>query len=175
MSDDDTILIREATPDDRAAIRAMTLAAYEQYEHLMSPAHWQEYHELLLAKLASDDAPFIVAELNGAIVGSVRLVPPIPADAPDQQPGDEWPEVSILAVSPAARGRGIASALLEECIRRARASGATTLGIHTEEVMSVALNLYQRRGFVRAPETDFYPDPDTHVMGFRLDLDEGEA
>jgi hypothetical protein len=29
-------------------------------------------------------------------------------------------------------------------------------------------------GFVRAPELDFRPTPDTTVLGFRLDLDEPE-
>jgi len=35
-----------------------------------------------------------------------------------------YPEVRLLAVAPAARGKGIGEALMRECIRRARRSGA---------------------------------------------------
>ena len=176
MNANDTLTIRDATPEDRDAIRdddaggLRTVRAGDDAEPLA-----RILHAHLLETLAADDAPFIVAELDGAIVGSVRLVPPKPVDAPDYRPGGEWPEVSILAVAPEARGKGIAAALLDECIRQARESGATTLGLHTEEAMAVALDMYLRRGFVRAPETDFYPDEEWHVMGFRLDLNEFEV
>jgi ribosomal protein S18 acetylase RimI-like enzyme len=176
MSATDEVTIRDAGLEDRAAIREVTLAAYEQYATLMTPLHWRNYHQHLLQTLDDvDPTDYIVAELGGEVVGCVRLVPPTPPDTRKRQPGDEWPEVSKLAVVPHARGKGVASALLDECIRRARASGATTLGLHTEETMAVALEMYRRRGFVRAPETDFYPDRDSHVMGFRRDLDDVEV
>jgi hypothetical protein len=35
------------------------------------------------------------------------------------------------------------------------------------------LRMYERMGFVRAPELDFHPAPDTTVKGYRLDV--GEA
>ena len=50
-----------------------------------------------------------------------------------------------------ARGRGIGTLLMEECILRARRSGATALGLHTGDSMVVALPMYERRGFVRLP------------------------
>jgi ribosomal protein S18 acetylase RimI-like enzyme len=175
MGEGNNLIIRDAQPADRVAIRAVTLASYAQYKQVMTPEYWKIYYEHLLETLDAEDARFIVAELDGAIVGSVRLVPPRAGDAANRQPGDNWPEVSILAVAPSTRGKGIARALLDECIRRAQRSGAPALGLHTEEAMSVALEMYRRRGFVRAPETDFYPRTDWHVMGFRLDLDDVEA
>lgn len=82
-----------------------------------------------------------------------------------------------MAVAPSARGQGIGTALLQECVRRARRSGATTLGLHTHDAMQAAVRLYERAGFVRAPELDFQPPAGVLVKGYRLRLgdDRGEA
>ncbi len=37
-------------------------------------------------------------------------------------------------------------------------------------MMQAAVRLYERMGFVRAPEIDFQPAPGIVVKGFRLDL-----
>ena len=62
------------------------------------------------------------------------------------------------------------STLMRECMRRSVASGATVLTLHTTEMMRAARRLYERLGFVRAPELDFHPAPGVTIMGFRLDL-----
>ena len=79
----------------------------------------------------------------------------------------------LLAVAPAARGRGVGAALMRECIRRARANGATVLSLHTTDLMRVAKAMYERMGFVRATELDFRPAPGIVIQGFRLDLEPG--
>ncbi len=38
-------------------------------------------------------------------------------------------------------------------------------------MMQVAKQMYERMGFVRAPELDFHPDPNVIVKAYRLDLD----
>ncbi len=80
------------------------------------------------------------------------------------------PEARLLAVGPAGRGRGVGRRLLEECIRRSRATGAPTLALHTTDMMRVAMALYERMGFARAPELDFAPVPEVLVKGYRLAL-----
>jgi GNAT superfamily N-acetyltransferase len=79
--------------------------------------------------------------------------------------------VRLLAVAPEARGQGIGTALMKECIRRARRLGAGCLNLHTTVVMQVAMRMYERMGFVRAPDLDFHPDPSITVKAYRLDLD----
>ena len=81
------------------------------------------------------------------------------------------PEVRLLAVAPSSRGQGIGAALMEECVRRARASGASVLALHTTDMMQSALRLYERMGFVRSPELDLHPAPDLTVKGYRLNLE----
>ena len=81
-----------------------------------------------------------------------------------------WPELRLLAVAPEARGQGIGEALVNECVRRARRMGATELGLHTSRSMEVAMRMYRRLGFVRAPEHDFQPEGAELVEGYRLPL-----
>jgi ribosomal protein S18 acetylase RimI-like enzyme len=82
----------------------------------------------------------------------------------------EWPEVRLLAVAPAASGKGVARRLMEECIQRARAAGAPALTLHTADLMAVAMRLYERMGFTRAPELDIRPAPGILAKGYRLPL-----
>jgi hypothetical protein len=37
-------------------------------------------------------------------------------------------------------------------------------------MMQVAMQMYERMGFVRTPETDFHPAPGVIIKGYRLDL-----
>ena len=166
--------IRDAREGDREAIRDVTLAAFQQYAEVMA-AHWERYRQGILNALADvTPAEPIVAEQDGAVVGAVLLYP---HGAVFSRPDGsrvtlEYPEARLLAVSPPARGRGIGEALLRECIRRARRSGAAALTLHTSAFMKAGKRMYERMGFVRAPELDFHPSKDLTVMGYRLKLDD---
>ena len=152
----------------------MTLAAYQQYAATM-PAHWEAYRQNILATLAAvDPAMQVVAEHEGGIVGTVILYPAgtvlaIPGSASMTR---TLPEVRLLGVAPEARGRGVGEALMHECARRARQSGAPALTLHTTDMMRAAMRLYEQLGFQRAPELDFYAAPDMIIKGFRLELHE---
>jgi len=37
-------------------------------------------------------------------------------------------------------------------------------------MMRVAMRMYERMGFVRAPDLDFHPDPSVAVKAYRLEL-----
>jgi ribosomal protein S18 acetylase RimI-like enzyme len=76
-----------------------------------------------------------------------------------------------LAVAPAVRGHGVGAALMGECSRRARQSGATALTLHTADIMQAAMRLYERLGFQRAAELDFEPVPGATIKGYRLSLE----
>jgi GNAT superfamily N-acetyltransferase len=165
--------VRDARPSDRAGILALTLAAYEQYASALSPPLWSMYRQSIQATLGDvGPAVQIVAEDRGVLVGTVLL---FPAGALRATPGSasitlEAPEVRLLAVAPAARGKGVGRRLMEECIRRARAAGASALTLHTADIMAAAVRLYERMGFARAPELDFSPAPRITVKGYRLPL-----
>ena len=163
---------RTATPADRDAILAVTLAAYAQYAAAL-PAHWEGYRQNIVATLAAAAPGTQIVALDGdRVVGAVLL---LPAGAAFEGPGVRaatlaLPEVRLLAVAPSARGRGVGAALMRACIERARAASAAALTLHTTDFMEAAMRLYGRLGFVRAADLDFHPAPGIVVKGFRLDL-----
>ena len=111
-----------------------------------------------------------MAEKEGVILGSVLLYPPGTAFSTPHEGPLTCPEVRLLAVAPDAQGQGIGTALMKECIRRARRLEAFCLNLHTTDMMQVAMRMYERMGFVRAPELDFHPDPSITVKAYRLKL-----
>lgn len=166
--------IRNAQDGDRDAIREVTLSAFQEYAAQM-PAHWEGYRQGMLATLANvAPAEQMVAEREGVMVGAVLLYPAGAVFSPPNRPPItlDWPEMRLLAVAPAARGLGIGAALVRECIRRARRSGSAFLTLHTSDVMRVAMRMYERMGFVRAPALDFHPAQDLTVKGYRLRVDD---
>jgi len=170
----DDVTIRDGRLDDRPAVEAVTLAAYEQYAAVLPPPLWAAYRQNIVATLAAAaPATLIVAEAAGAVMGSVLLQP---AGSVMTEPGSgretrlAEPELRLLAVGPAGRGRGVGRRLMDECIRRSRAAGAPALTLHTTDMMRVAMGLYERMGFTRAVELDFTPAPGAVVKGYRLAL-----
>ena len=177
MEQQGTFHVRAARDSDRAAMVDITLAAYEEYSAIVPSPHWEEYQQDIRDTITQDDrAERLVAELDGVVVGSVILYP---AGTVFYLPNEEavtlpCPEIRLLAVAPAARRRGVGAALVEACIERARQAGVEAITLHTIEFMQVAMRMYERMGFVRAPELDFRPtedeDVDVVIKGYRFDL-----
>ena len=159
-----TLIIRDATLDDRPAVIALTLSAYAQYADAISASWWEGYRENVVGTLAEEvPANCIVAADGDDLLGSVLYYP-----GASRQSG--YPAIRLLAVTPEARGRGIATALMAEVLRRAHMEGGGALELHTMEMMDVARRIYERMGFVRIPEMDFTPVAGVLVLGYRLDL-----
>jgi ribosomal protein S18 acetylase RimI-like enzyme len=90
-----------------------------------------------------------------------------PYDGGNVQP---LPELRLLAIAPNARRRGIGRALVDECIRRSKMSGAAALGLHTSKSLGAAIAMYEAMGFRRVPERDFQPEGAELVQGYQLAL-----
>jgi GNAT superfamily N-acetyltransferase len=165
--------VRTARPDERDVIARLTRDAYAEYARVMEPSAWAALDAAVESSLADDtDVTRIVAERDGTIVGSAALYAPDAAAYGNLASAAPWPEVRLVAVSPSARGRGVARALVEECARRARQNGAIALGLHTSRSMRAAKRLYEQLGFVRDPEHDFHPPGAELVEGYLLRLDD---
>lgn len=164
------IMIRDAEEADRDAIAEVLLDAYSQYSAVLPDAQWADYRNSILDSVHGD-APYarIIAEVDKRIVGSVLLF--LSSDAAYGRPelSIHSPIIRLLAVSPSARGHRIAALLIREAANRSLALGASTLNLHTSDMMTSAIKLYDRLGFKRAYETDIR-NGDTLVKGYRLDL-----
>lgn len=110
----------------------------------------------------------LVARLAGVPVGTVTWCPP--GCGLRELANDDQAEIRTLAVDPHYQGRGIGGALLSSCIERAWAAGLQAIVLSSSEWMTVAHHMYEHRGFVRTPESDWWPRPDVRLISYRLDL-----
>jgi DNA-binding MarR family transcriptional regulator/N-acetylglutamate synthase-like GNAT family acetyltransferase len=84
-----------------------------------------------------------VAELDGEPVGFVACM----------RQDARTARLRLLLVEPSARGMGIGSRLVDECLRFARTVGYSRITLMTYDVLADARRLYQRAGFELESET----------------------
>ena len=158
---------RRARPDDLAAVGEVTVAAYEEYSE-----HDVDDYALFLRDAARRDreAELWVATPDDSeeILGTVTICPEGSVWREVAEPGEG--EFRVLAVSPAARGHGIGTALLRLVIDRFRGEGASRIVMSTQPGMLAAQHIYEAAGFVRAPVRDWSPVPGVDLISYGLEL-----
>ncbi len=163
-----SIKTRDARTDELDAVGKLLEDAYREYSSLVPAEAWESYRQDIVdvrSRLA--ESQLVVAELNGELAGAVTLYLHGSNSLP--WPSD-WAGIRLLGVRPGIRGKGVGSALMNECVRRCRTAGLRVIGLHTTVAMDVARRLYEKMGFVRTPEYDFHPDDGVVVMAYRLDI-----
>ena len=95
----------------------------------------------IVAKFISDFDPrrecCWIAEEDGENVGSVFLV----------KENETAAQLRLLLVEPSARGSGIGTRLVRECLRFSRQAGYSRVLLWTNSILLAARRLYQREGF----------------------------
>jgi ribosomal protein S18 acetylase RimI-like enzyme len=166
------LVVRVAREDEYAAVGALTVAGYEADDYLTRPdgSYDRSYADWLAdaAGRGGHDV-LLVATVGDELVGTVTWCPYGSASAQIAKAPHQG-EFRTLAVAPAGRGRGVARALVGECLRRARDAGLTEVLLCSLDVMLPAHHLYKSLGFVRRPELDWSPDPGVHLWTFSLNL-----
>ncbi|ASS97107.1 GNAT family N-acetyltransferase [Peribacillus simplex] len=167
------VKIRKALLYEVEMIREQRVKAYEEHAQSIPEGHW----DALKKAISSDadeqrDVELLVAELDGEVVGSVALFPAKSDAYKGLVDMLDYPEIRMLAVTPQARHKGVAEALIQECIRRTKVNGSQYIGLHTADFMKTAMRLYERMGFVRLPQFDFQPaDDGIIVKAYRLSIE----
>jgi DNA-binding MarR family transcriptional regulator/GNAT superfamily N-acetyltransferase len=146
-------LLRPPRPGDMGWVVQAQAAGYvRQYG-------WDDTYEALVARIVADyidhrdperEAAWI-AEVDGAAAGSIFCV----------RKSDTVAQLRLLYVAPSARGLGVGSRLVEECLRFARGAGYQEMMLWTNSVLAEARRIYQRAGFEltdEAPHRSFGQD-----------------
>jgi GNAT superfamily N-acetyltransferase len=162
------VRVQPIVPGQYQALADLTVAAYRSLPG-RSPS---EGYEALLRDVATRDreAEVLVAlDGDGTVLGGVTYV----ADRANpyaEFAGQGQAGFRMLAVSPAAQGRGVGAALVEACIERARGDGKRQLTLLTTGAMQAAHHLYERFGFRRAPEFDMIVEDGLQLISYVLPL-----
>ena len=157
------LIIRPATEADLEAVGAVTVEAYTADGFV--GAHDDYASTLTDAASRFRDAELIVAQdESGTVLGSVTVVRPGTPYAEISRPGEL--EFRMLAVTAAARGRGVGETLVRAVIDKAREAGATHVVLSSSEKMVAAHRLYERLGFTRLPDRDWSPLPGVDLRAY---------
>ena len=105
---------------------------------------------------------------DGTVLGSVTNVPD--GGRYGEIAREREAEFRMLAVDPAAQGRGVGTALVEACVADARRRGRERLVLSSGTWMTAAHRIYTRLGFVRDPSRDWTPVPGVDLTAYVLDL-----
>jgi DNA-binding MarR family transcriptional regulator/N-acetylglutamate synthase-like GNAT family acetyltransferase len=139
-----TVVLRPPGPGDFGWVIARHGALYAA-EH-----GWDAGFEALVARIVADyvdahdparEAAWI-AEVDGEPVGCIFCV------AKD----DTTAQLRILLVEPSARGLGIGSRLVDECLRFASRAGYRSITLWTNDVLVSARRIYEAAGFTLVEE-----------------------
>ena len=132
-------LLRNPQPGDMGWIIHRQAVLYAQ------EYGWNNEYEALVAEIL---AKFVrefdparercwIAEKDGKVIGSVFIV----------RQDDTTAKLRLLYVDPCARGLGIGSRLVDECLRFSRQVGYTNMVLWTNSILTGARRIYDRAGF----------------------------
>ncbi len=159
-------MIRPARTEELAAVGALTVGVYrrdrlapENYSASLADAESRARHTDVLVAVDEQDQ----------LLGAVALVLKGGPYAELAVSADEA-EFRMLAVSPQARGQGVGTALIEECLTRARAAGKRRMVLSTGDNMTAAHRRYEALGFRRTPAMDWSPLPGVSLLAYVLEL-----
>ncbi len=163
--------IRPVLDEEHTELADITVAAY------LGLGHVDDEYEPELRDVAGRVAGahvMVAVDDGGRILGGVTYVPDR-ASPYAEFDAEHAAGIRMLAVRPDAQGRGVGEALTAECLDRARSEGRRELILHSGTTMTAAHRMYEKLGFERDPNLDWWPTPGIELLGYRMHLEPGQA
>jgi GNAT superfamily N-acetyltransferase len=171
----ESVIVRNATPGEFAAIGEMMVKAYSGLEGFPAPAEIPAYYEMLanVGELTKKPATELLAAVSpaGILHGAVVYFGDIAQYGANIIAGNEKSASGfrLLAVDSNARGQGVGKLLVNACILKAKTRQHEQVILHTTRSMQTAWRMYEGMGFKRSEDLDFSQGA-VEVFGFRLKL-----
>ena len=158
------LTVREARPGEYARVGDLTVAAYTADRDV------GDYADSLrdVESRAKAARVLVAVDDDGTVLGSATNV--LDGGPYGEIARENEGEFRMLAVDPAAQGRGVGTALVRACADEARRLGRERLVLSSGEWMRAAHRIYGRLGFARIPERDWTPAPGVRLHAYSLDL-----
>jgi GNAT superfamily N-acetyltransferase len=173
------LVVREARADDARAIAEVSVASRRwSYRDLLSEA---DLEALSVEETAADfaeglaelppGAAVFVAEMAGRVVGYAYVLP-----SPDVDVPAETSELGSIYVTEEVAGTGVARALMDAAIERARAAGQGALTLWVRRENGRARRFYEKHGMrldgaERSSPHEVLPI-EIHEIRYRMSLSE---
>ena len=155
------LAIRPADLSEFPAVGGLCVAAYAAFVDADAAGYADVLRDV--AGRAAD-ADVLVADRDGELLGTVTFVPDGGALGEIAASGEA--EFRMLAVAPAAQGRGVGTALLRHVMDESVRRGRTGLVCSSQPAMRAAHRVYERVGLRRDPERDWSPVPGVDLLAF---------
>ena len=155
----DTLLIRQADPDDLDLVRDIGIRTFtESFADFNTAEDMSEYMshafhpDRVLSDLSNKDVSIRLAYFEGSVIGYTKTNRGVCQSEPL---GADHLELERIYVASEAQGMGIGQRLLDDVVLYARGAGFTTLWLGVWENNPGAIRFYRRNGFVAFGSHDF--------------------
>lgn len=144
-----TLEIRPANPRD-ADVRAILQQSHDLMRQLFNP---EDNHFLSIDELCAPNIRFFGAYERMTLLGTGAMAI-----------CDGYGELKSMFTDPAARGRGVAGAIIDHIEHTARAEGLPLLRLETGDLLTDAHRLYAAKGFTLCGAFGDYPLDGEHSV-----------
>ena len=128
------ILIKPFESENQDAVRSLIIAGLAEHWGEIDPTLNPDLNDI---RASYNDATFLVAWLDGRIIGSGALIPR----------SDQVAEIARMSVAPELRRRGIGGKMLERLCQEAKELGFQRIVLETTSTWSDIIEFYKRFGF----------------------------
>ena len=160
------VAIRAAEPAEYDEVARVTVAAYRPF--LGGTGAYEQVLRDVAGRAAHAEVLVAVDPASGEVLGTVTFVPD--GGRCGEIARDDEAEFRMLAVDPAAQGRGVGAALLAYLLQESHRRGKRGVVCSSQPSMTAAHRIYERAGLRREPERDWSPAPGVDLQAFATRL-----